>query len=398
MTYTKMNTAACGEMPRPAHGPAGGGAGTISDLLQDFDDLLDGSSFNTPGNPGAPADAHALLDQMRQQRNLGTVASEGDIDDALVHLVDRASRNDGTAPPYWRCGELTAVHLRRPTWVYPLPHDTAYAIDRGGPDVILLRHLSAGASQKVVSFVEYSDPWSARAVVDDLLETNVFATVRPDVARLLITLILDRQTNSEAIMKACEQAIAASCLFTDNNLTLLISEEEGDIHARFNEHHIMPFPAKTATSAPRGPTTSALEVKRAAYLELFRPRPHEPQLRSDRSHQQPPVDKQTRGETSRDRGTSHEIPPALGGSAQRKTHYWRRAARAGTRRRVTSFSASVAQFFILLFQRWLLSTSSPQQPGRLAGRVNISVSPARLIAAITATLAAALALINVATR
>jgi hypothetical protein len=291
MFYTETNTA-CGEMTRSAFGPAGpGGDPGATDTCDSFDDLLAGSSFNTPGNPGAPESAHILLDQMWQQSTLEDVAPEGDVDDALIHLIDRAAQVSPSATWADQFGNdryhgLGTCHsilfdisgssrpLPRPTWVYPLTDDRC-VIDRAGAQVIALRHLSPGISRQVVSFVEYGDPQTAQAVVADLIETNVFAAIRPEVATHLVMLVFDRRTTSQAILSACEQAITASGLFNDLELSQFAEKKGGDAYDQFENHIAIPFPAKAAASSPRAPA-STLERKPTRLLALYRKLPFPP--------------------------------------------------------------------------------------------------------------------------
>jgi hypothetical protein len=268
MTHVKTTTA-CDEMTRSALGPAG--AGEAPGAADNFDDLLAASSFGPPtSDGGAPEAAHRRLDEKLKQFHSSDTTAEGDIDDALVHLVDRASRIiDGN---HRLCYDATNMLRQRPTWVFPTDA-SHWAVDRAGSEVIYLRYLPARDSQQVVAFVEYSDPWSAQAVIADLAETNVFATVRPDVARVLVSLAFDRQTRSQAILSACEQAIVASGLFDHNDLGQVTEEREGDVPRSGSQHTAVPFSARVATNSPRGPTQlTSLEVRACADIEVYEPR------------------------------------------------------------------------------------------------------------------------------
>ncbi|TCC33889.1 hypothetical protein E0H75_42285 [Kribbella capetownensis] len=242
------NISAIDEQARPPSGAAGG-AGEDS-----FAELL---AAATPRNwdnyGGAPESAHARLDEALRQRRAFDREDNygGDVDDALVQLIDRASAC--TEPSHGRTPS-------RPTWII---HDTSdnWVVDRAGDAVIYLHYLPEWRSRELVSFVEYSDPITANAVVADLLEENLFATIRPDIARMLVHLAFEpHRRMPPAFLRACTQAMETVDFFGETSswdrsaredrttcisesrfvplvsrswLTLVLAKDEGDPWASF---------------------------------------------------------------------------------------------------------------------------------------------------------------------
>jgi hypothetical protein len=214
---TKKTTTAIKEGTRSANRPAGRATGSFEELLA----AATPSSWDNQG--GAPESAHARLDHiLDQHRTFDDEHSPGgDVDDALLQLVDRAS---SWAAPTQR----QASSPRRPTWIIHDPTDN-WVVDRAGGNAIYLHYLPAWRSRALVSFVEYSHPLMANAVIEDLLEDNLFATVRPDIAHSLLDIALERRSRvSPAVLGACTQAIAATDLLGDRYFGLLINQKDYD--------------------------------------------------------------------------------------------------------------------------------------------------------------------------
>jgi hypothetical protein len=257
-------TTAIEEQPRPATQSAGEGSSSFRDLLAlasipDADEDIDFEDEDE-----APLSEHALLDQFLAEHETPNTCKGGDIDDVLVQLVGRAADATHAQESYSDAGPVD-LHtadpaaqyqewLRRPS-VRPktcLERDTWSA-----PRTSWLctpRHLPQRDSLRIVAFIRYGDPGAAREVIHDLLDTNVFATVRTDIANWLVEFALSRPSTPREIRDACAQAVSASDLFGEPKLNRFLeaayAEEpliQDDIDARRT-------PARTGSKTTRGPT------------------------------------------------------------------------------------------------------------------------------------------------
>lgn len=205
-----------------------------------FDRLLDASSLGAPDvlrhaamtPPSFFAELDAALDEEHaNQAKDQPPTHEGDVDDALLRLFERAAQSIEsayTADP--------SNGSSRPTWSYPSGsfavgtflrplHETDFA----GEQQIRLWYLPAAESRVFVSFAEYESPSKVRALLSALLPSsqevapagesdwnlNVFSNLREDIARSILTIGFDNQNRFEPIVQACSSAIVASHIIDD---------------------------------------------------------------------------------------------------------------------------------------------------------------------------------------
>lgn len=216
-----------------------------------FEELLAASTLGSPEcSEPVPARAYARLDEAFDRRNNQKGDEKNDIDDVLVHLVDRAfepikSRAD-------------VVHRPRPTWIYP-HSDVEWVVDYAGAQVIRLHYLTARDSRHVVWFVEYSEPATAQAVVRDLLEKDVFSTIGRQAAKHLVWLAFERRASS-IMLEACSLAIPVSGVVDDTIKTL----EEKTRERRTSGHDHKHDPNDAASRGPATSNVTTSEIRRDA--------------------------------------------------------------------------------------------------------------------------------------
>lgn len=193
----------------------------------DFEALLDASSLGSPivldHQAEVPDWAFAKLDQaldeaacdeQRRERNQGDLVPsrsadgvdgrQGDVDDVLLYLVHRGSQLVDTNALLAR-REVNDRGTR--PWQPPV-------VVEGNVDcnLLLMLHFSylpAIERQSVVAFVASGHPAKVRDVVSDLWALDLFAHVRADVARVMVSIGFDHRSRFAPILNACSSAVSA---------------------------------------------------------------------------------------------------------------------------------------------------------------------------------------------
>lgn len=227
------------EQARPAgNPPAGGDGGRFRELLA-LAAVPDDDEIEMEDEDKPSVRDHAWLDQFMAQHRTPNTCNGGDVDDILVQLFDRAA---GASRPQDDLDPLCFVDRvvpGNPTsqqewWAAAGPDSSASLACGSVPGsaawCVASTYLPQRDSVRISAFFQHGDSRAAREVVRDLLHTNVFATVRPEIAKLLIEHALSRPTIPQEARDACAQAVSAMELFPDSfeRSAEALSEPNGD--------------------------------------------------------------------------------------------------------------------------------------------------------------------------
>jgi len=266
----------------------------------EFDQLLEASSLGTPDvlrheamtPPSFFAELDAALDEdyaNEAKEQPRAEVREGDVDDALLRLIERGAQSAESPPPATPDGTSS-----RPTWTYPIGSFAARTClhsldetDHAGEQLIRLWYLPPAESRVFVSFVEYERPSKVRALLSALLASNqgipstsvdwdwnvnVFSYLREDVARSMVSIGLAHQDGFEPIVQACSSAIEASHI-SDEVDHYLLTDCSGSLslHSNVAELRAGPTYSQLETSEP----SSYRRWRALSYIAIFE---HEEQM------------------------------------------------------------------------------------------------------------------------